>query len=239
MVEREYSSDSAISQTGRAFISGTNKIDTNPNKVNSSCRVQEKDTQLNTVTQMKWRQPVECGSSGYRWKTLLCRRRLRLTTFSKSRAARSSQWSLCHPVPELHQIERNRRADILQMGLCLSDVARSPQVTSSHSLRERPFDPCARSVSLFESRFRLLTPRLLQGAEFSFQLNRQQAAFAFRLRALRTLRARLAVARCELDLNLFAAVASGALLPTATCAACWAGSHAFREVVVKISGGEA
>jgi len=35
MVEREYSSDSAISQTGRAF---TDKIDTNPKKVNSSCK---------------------------------------------------------------------------------------------------------------------------------------------------------------------------------------------------------
>jgi hypothetical protein len=34
-VEREYSSDSAISQTGRAF---TDKIDTNPKKVNSSCK---------------------------------------------------------------------------------------------------------------------------------------------------------------------------------------------------------
>jgi len=37
MVERKYSSDSAISQTGRAFISrGTDKIDTNPKIVNSS-----------------------------------------------------------------------------------------------------------------------------------------------------------------------------------------------------------
>jgi hypothetical protein len=35
MVEREYSSDSAISQTGRAF---RDKIDTNPKKVNSSCK---------------------------------------------------------------------------------------------------------------------------------------------------------------------------------------------------------
>jgi hypothetical protein len=35
MVERKYSSDSAISQTGRAF---TDKIDTNPKKVNSSCK---------------------------------------------------------------------------------------------------------------------------------------------------------------------------------------------------------
>src|SRR5215468_10499916 len=188
---------------------------------------------------MKWRQPSECGSSGYRWQTLLRRRRLWLTTFSKSRAARGGQWSLCQPVPEPHQIERNRYADILKMGLCLSDVARSPQVTAAHSLRERPFDPCARSVSLFESRFSLLTPRLLQGAEFSFQLNRQQAAFAFRLRALRTLQARLAVARCELDLNLFAAIASGAFLPTATCAACGTARHAFREVVVKICCGKA
>ena len=139
-----------------------------------------------------------------------------------------------------HVKTRHRKdTDILQMGLCLSDVARVPQVTASHPLRERPFDPCARRVSLFESRFRLLTPRLLQGAEFSFQLNRQQAAFAFRLRALRTLRARLAVARCELDLNLFAALARGTLLPTATCAACWTARHAFREVVVKICCGKA
>jgi hypothetical protein len=35
MVERKYSSDSAISQTGRAF---TDKIDTNPKNVNSSCK---------------------------------------------------------------------------------------------------------------------------------------------------------------------------------------------------------
>src|SRR5262245_5315605 len=125
------------------------------------------------------------------------------------------------------------------MGLCLSDLARSPQVTAPHSLRERPFDACARRVSLFESRFRFLAPRLLQGAEFSFQLNRQQAAFAVGLRTLRTFQARTAVARRKLDLNLFAAVASRALLPTATCAACRAGGHALCEVVVKISGGEA
>src|SRR5262245_1203016 len=118
-----------------------------------------RELKLNAVSYMNWRQPSECGSSGYRWQTLLRRRRLWLTTLSKSRAARSSQWSLCQPVPEPHQIERNRRADILQMGLCLSDVARVPQVTASHPLRERPFDPCARRVSLFESRFRLLTPR--------------------------------------------------------------------------------
>jgi hypothetical protein len=91
----------------------------------------------------------------------------------------------------MRQIERNRRADILQMRLCLSDVARFPQSTALRSLRERPFDSCARSVSLFESRFRLLTPRLLQGAEFGFRLDRQKTVFAFRLRSLRTLRARL------------------------------------------------
>ena len=101
----------------------------------------------------------------------LRRRRLWLTTFSKSRAARNGQWRLCQPVPEPHQIDRYCGADISQMGLCLSDVARSPQVTAPHSLRERPFDACARRVSLFESRFRFLAPRLLQGAEFSFKLN--------------------------------------------------------------------
>src|SRR5215470_1350512 len=125
------------------------------------------------------------------------------------------------------------------MGLCLTDVARSPLITASHSLRERPFDACARRVSFFESRFRFLEPRLLQGAEFSFRLNRQQAAFAFRLRALRALRARTAVTRCKLDLNLLASVASRAFLPTATCVACWASGHALCEVVVKISGGKA
>jgi hypothetical protein len=125
------------------------------------------------------------------------------------------------------------------MGLCLSDISRSPQVTASHSLRERTFDACARRVSFFESSFRFLTPRLPQSAEFSFRLNRQQAALAFRLRALWTLQARLAVARCEFYLNLFASVAGRAFLPTATSATRRAGRHALCEVVVKISGGKA
>jgi hypothetical protein len=140
---------------------------------------------------------MECGESWYCWQTRLRRRCLWLATFSKSRAARSGQRRHCQPVPEPHQIERDCRADVLQVSLCLPDIARSPQVTAPHSLRERPFDAVARRVSLFESRFRFLAPRLLQGAEFSFQLNCQQAALAFRLRALRALRARIAVARCE------------------------------------------
>jgi hypothetical protein len=125
------------------------------------------------------------------------------------------------------------------MGLRLPNIARSPQVTAPHCLRERSFDACARRVSLFESRFHFLAARLLQGAELRFRLNRQQAASAGRLRALCPLRARLAVARREFDLNLFAAVTVRAFLPTATYATCRAGGYAPREVIVEIGRGKA